>query len=229
MISRSGTMLVKTTLAGLLLFAVLACLAGWPAGAQEARPDAGATLDYFSGMAHYAVPARLNPGITRFSEGRNYSALTLMLFLPDFSPVADHPEEMKRPGWHDQMTLLFEHGPRMSEPEAQIASLTNRPLVGPTKPEALSNGCDIYRTPLVDPGDVHACPEDGNKLVVSCTRTIGSVVIPSPACTVMENISSDLGVIYHYSVRYVESAVVIDRHVRSLLSTSSNLSSPRIR
>lgn len=222
-------MLVKTTLAGLLLFAVLACLAGWPAGAQEARPDAGATLDYFSGMAHYAVPARLNPGITRFSEGRNYSALTLMLFLPDFSPVADHPEEMKRPGWHDQMTLLFEHGPRMSDPEAQIASLTNRPLVGPTKPEALSNGCDIYRTPLVSPGDVYVCREGGTKLVISCVRTTGSVVIPSPSCTVMENINSDLSVIYHYSVRYVENAVLIDCRVRALLSSFSDLSSSCVR
>ena len=143
---------------------------------QEAQRVRGAeansvtTIDYFSGTTHYAVPMKYYPGIKHYSEKRNYSALTLMLFLPDLSPAAEHLEEMKRPGWHDQMTLLIEHGPHVTDPDAQIAWMTNFPRGVHTLPEAAANGCEIYRTPLMMPGDVFVCPEDGSKLVISCDR-----------------------------------------------------------
>ncbi|MGI3899861.1 MAG: hypothetical protein ACRYGP_18035 [Janthinobacterium lividum] len=174
------------------------------------------TIDYFSGAVHYTVPAIYNPGITRYSDERKYSALSFMLFLPNFSPAADHLEELKRPGWRDQMTLLFEHGPHMLDSDAQIAWMTNWPRGVHTRPEPAANGCDLYRTPLMAPGDVYVCPEDGFKLVLSCGRNSD---VPFPSCSVFENVTPDLSLIYHYSAKYADDAVSIDRHIKALLSS----------
>lgn len=182
----------------------------------NAALSSASTVDYFSGTAHYAVPVKYNPGVTRYSEKRNYSALTLMLFLPDLSPAVDHPDEMERPGWQNQMTLLFEHGPRFGTADEQIAMLTNKPRGVHTLPEPAGNGCDLYKTPLMVPGDVYVCQEDGSKLVLSCKRESD---VPSPSCTIFEDISPDLSLIYHYSATYAVDAVSIDRHVRTLIAS----------
>ena len=110
---------------------------------RGAEANSATTIDYFSGTTHYAVPVKYHPGITRYSEKRNYSSLTLMLFLPDLSPAAEHLEEIKRPGWHDQMTLLFEHGPHIIDSDAQIAWMTNWPQGVHTLPEPIANGCSL--------------------------------------------------------------------------------------
>ena len=175
-----------------LLFATLK-LAGYRSfGKPEGAVSDPATVDYFSGTTHYAIPAFYRPGITAYFEKRNYSALNLMLFLPDFSPASQHVEEMRVPGWRNRMTLLFEHGPHMISPEAQIAWMTNWPRGVHTPLEPTANGCDLYRTPFIIFGDLYVCPEDGAKLAVSCDRKSD---VPSPACAVSENVSTDLSVI----------------------------------
>lgn len=162
------------------------------------------------------MPVRYHAGISRYSEKRDYSALTMMLFLPDFSPAADHAEELRIPGWRNQMTLLFEHGPRFSEPDQQIASMINRPQGVHTLSTPAANGCDLYRTPLMMPGDVYVCPNDRSKLVLSCDRKSD---VPFPSCTVFENFSPDLSLIYHYSVKYVDDAVSIDHRIKALIAS----------
>ena len=175
------------------------------------------TVDYFSGGVHYTIPKSLNPAITRFSEKHNHSALSLMLSLPDLTPIAPH--STRNPGWNDLITLLFEHGPRASDYESQLAFVTNMPPGAHTPSQPTSNGCDLYRTPLFDPGNVYVCPIPAGKLVVSCSRSTGAVVIPYPSCTVFENISDDLSLIYTYGVEHVDDAALIDHRVRALVSS----------
>ncbi len=114
------------------------------------------------------------------------------------------------------MTLLLEHGPHMIDSDAQIAWMTNWPRGVHTRPETAANGCDLYRTPLMAPGDVYVCPEDGHKLVLSCGRKSD---VPFPSCAVYENVSSDLSLIYHYSTRYADDAISIDRRIKALIAS----------
>ncbi len=128
------------------------------ASAQTGESGDTATVEYFSGTSRYRIAKKYNPGISNYSEQRNYSALTLMLFLPDFSPAADHLKELKQPGWRNQMTLLLEHGPHMIDSDAQIAWMTNWPRGVHTRPETAANGCDLYRTPLMAPATSTCAP-----------------------------------------------------------------------
>ena len=199
-----------------LLFAAAVVVVHEAKRVHGAAPASVTTVDYFSGTTHYAVPMKYHPGITHYSEKRNYSALTLMLFLPDLSPAAEHLEEMKRPGWHDQMTLLIEHGPHVIDPDAQVAWMTNFPRGVHTLPEPAANGCEVYRTPLMMPGDVFVCPEDGSKLVISCDRKSD---IPYPACTGHERIREDLTLVFAYSIKYAGDASSIDQRVKALIAS----------
>jgi hypothetical protein len=183
---------------------------------SEDGRDADAIAVKFGSMI-YSVPLRYLTGVTQPSGDQKYAAFSIQVLLPDFEPkTSQNSSEFESLGWGNKLRALFEYGRHPRQPAELLADYLKHAGLSPEDYRLIGSGYRFYKSEKTVPHEMFSKSTQNGLLFFICG---GVSSVPSPSCTVNEPFSEDVGVIYHFSRKYMDSAADIDGRLHQLIDT----------
>jgi hypothetical protein len=161
------------------------------------------------GSSIYRVPRNYLAGVTQPNAKNEYAAFSIFVLLPDFAPrTAENAAELDKIGWHDQFRALFEYGRHPRPPEEVLEFYLKTAGMSKDSYRLVGSGYKLYESERTVPHEIYTKETPNGLLFFTCGNA--KYGTPSPSCTVNEAFGDNVGVIYHFSRKYMNEAADID-------------------
>jgi hypothetical protein len=173
-------------------------------------------VDVKFGPSIYRIPRNYLAGVTQPNAKNEYAAFSIFVLLPDFTPrTPENAAELDKIGWHDQFRALFEYGRHPRSPEQVLEFYLKTAGMNKDGYRLVGSGYKLYESERTVPHEIYTKETPNGLLFFTCGNA--KYGTPSPSCTVNEAFGDNVGVIYHFSRKYMDEAADIDLRLRDLL------------